>query len=314
MSIQRLIEAIKAKDSILCVGLDPVVNKLPQSLKQEILSGGSTLEAAAAAVLKFNCQIIDAVAEHVPAVKPQSAYYELLGPAGVAAFEQTIAYAQQKGLFVIADVKRGDIGSTSEAYALGHMGQVDILGKKYRPFHADALTINPYLGDDSNNEFYKVANNADGMNFVLVKTSNPSSHQIQNQIAAGQPIYHHVAQALANSSKDLEKHEGYTNIGAVVGATYPEELEAIRKTLPNTYFLIPGYGAQGGTSDDVTAAFDDQGLGALVNSSRGIIFAFDDKEEGDHYIHSIKEAAISANADLNGALSRAGKRRSNVSI
>lgn len=314
MSIRRLIEAIKEKDSILCVGLDPVVNKLPQALKQEILNNGSTLEAAAAAILTFNHQIIDAVADLVPAVKPQSAYYELLGPAGVAAFEQTIQYAQQKGLFVIADIKRGDIGSTSEAYALGHMGEVDILGTKHRPFHADALTINPYLGDDSNKEFYKVANDSDGMNFVLVKTSNPSSHQIQNQIANGQPIYSHVAQALADSSQELTQYEGYTNIGAVVGATYPEELEAIRKSLPNTYFLIPGYGAQGGTSDDVTAAFDEQGLGALVNSSRGIIFAFNQQAENNAYIEEIREAAKLANEDLNNALSRAGKRRANVSI
>lgn len=312
MAIKRLIEQIIEKDSVLCVGLDPVVEKLPHHLKEEILKEGSSLKAAAQAILKFNKDIIDSICDLVAVVKPQSAYYELLGPEGVKVFEKTISYAQEKGLFVISDIKRGDIGSTSQAYAIGHLGEVDILGTKHRPFHADALTINPYLGDDSNREFYNIANDFDGMNFVLVKTSNPSSHQLQNRIAEEKPIYQHVAEAIVSSGKDLPTYRGYNNIGAVVGATYPKELQAIRNTLPQNYFLIPGYGAQGATSDDITAGFDDQGLGAIVNSSRGIIFAFDHTADENTYKLQIRKAAMKANEDLNNALRRAGKRQNHV--
>ncbi len=307
MAIQKLIEGIIQKKSVLCVGLDPVVNQLPEVLKEEIKASGCTLEAAGKAILNFNKAIIDEIFDLVHVVKPQSAYYEQLGIPGIKAYEETIQYAKEKGLFVIGDIKRGDIGSTSAAYANGHIGEVDILGVKREVFSCDAITINPYLGDDSNKEFYKVANENDAMNFLLVKTSNPTSDQLQNLKAEDALVYEHVAKSIAKNLEDEILYEGYGRIGAVVGATYPEELKQIRKLIPNSYFLIPGYGAQGGTADAIVNGFDDKGLGAIVNSSRGIIFSYQKESSEMPYTHWIRQATVKANEDLNGALARAGK-------
>lgn len=307
MSSKRLIEKMLEKNSVLCVGLDPVVNQLPETLKQQIEAEGKTVEAAAKAILTFNKAIIDAVHDLVAVVKPQSAYYELLGVEGMKAYQETVRYAQSKGLYVIGDIKRGDIGSTSAAYAKAHLGTVDILGTQHSLFHTDAITINPYLGDDSNNEFYKVAKASDSMNFVLVKTSNPSSHQLQNKISDKKTVYEWVAETINNNDYNEANDYGYSDIGAVVGATYPEELQHLRDLMPKTVFLIPGYGAQGGTAADIIGGFDTRGLGAIVNSSRGIIFAYEKGDGSEHYTHYIREAAIRANEDLNGALAAAGK-------
>lgn len=307
MSSKRMIEKMIQKKSVLCVGLDPVVNQLPEVLKNEIEKEGKTLAAAAKAVYKFNCDIIDNISDLVAVVKPQSAYYELLGVEGVKAYEETVRYAQSKGLYVIGDIKRGDIGSTSAAYGKAHVGEVDILGTKHKPFHADAITINPYLGDDSNVEFYKIAKENDGMNFLLVKTSNPSSHQLQNRISEDKTIYEWVAETINESEYNTANEYGYSNIGAVVGATYPEELKKLRDLLPKSVFLIPGYGAQGGTAADVVYGFDENGLGAIVNSSRGIIFAYEKGDGSKPYTDYIREATLKANEDLNQALKNANK-------
>lgn len=306
MSSKRLIENIKRTQSILCVGLDPTVNQLPEVLKKQIEAEGKTLESAANAILTFNKAIIDVICDIVPVVKPQSAYYEALGYEGVKAYHETVAYAKAKGLYVIGDIKRGDIGSTSKAYADGHLGEIDILGHKIAPFNTDAVTINPYLGDDSNNEFYSVAKAYDKMNFLLVKTSNPGSHQIQNKLTDDGTIYELVAQdIIANNHYTLNEY-GYSDIGAVVGATYPQELKNLRSMMPGVYFLIPGYGAQGGTADDIVGGFDQHGFGAIVNSSRGIIYAFKNVADDANYATAIRKAAEAANTDLNGALKRNG--------
>lgn len=306
MSAKHLIENILRTKSILCVGLDPTVNQLPAVLKKEIEAKGKTIESAAEALLSFNKSIIDAICDIVPVVKPQSAYYEALGYQGVKVYHETIQYAKSKGLYVIGDIKRGDIGSTSKAYADGHLGLTDILGLQQPLFDTDAVTINPYLGDDSNNEFFKVAKEHNKMNFLLVKTSNPGSHQIQNKVTEQGTIFENVANDLVNNPYYETNEYGYSNLGAVVGATYPDELKKLRGLMPGIFLLIPGYGAQGGTSDDVVHGFDKRGLGAIVNSSRGIIYAFKDKNDTENYVESIRKAAIAANLDLNGALERSG--------
>lgn len=307
MAISKLITAIKTKKSVLCVGLDPSVDQLPLVHQEAIKHNGISLESAAQEILKFNMAIIDAVHDLVPVVKPQSAYYEQLGVPGVLAYQKTVEYAKLRGLFVIGDIKRADIGSTSTAYANGHLGKVNILGTTIKVFDADAVTINPYLGDDSNKPFYQVADQEGKMNFVLVKTSNPSSGQLQNKLIDEKPVYEWVAQMLNEANKEKETYEGYSNIGAVVGATYPQELTNLRKLMPQTYFLIPGYGAQGGTAADIVSGFDSNALGAIVNSSRGIIYAFDKTIADNSYTLAIRTAVKSANEDLNNALNASGK-------
>lgn len=304
MSSDRLIKEIIRKKSVLCVGLDPVLEKLPESLKNDIVEGGRTFEAAAEAVLKFNLSVLDAVAPYAAVVKPQVAFYEALGVPGLEAYRKTIAYAKTLGLYVIADVKRGDIGTTSEAYAQAHLGYTNILGEKRRAFESDAVTINPYLGDDSNHAFSQWAKATDGMTFLLVKTSNKTSSQLQNQKVGDRNVFDVVGDMLTKSPYAVRGVYGYTPLGAVVGATHPEELSQLRSSLAGCFFLIPGYGAQGGSADDATNGFDAQGLGAVVNSSRGVIYAFG--EEAD-YGAQIAEAAKQARDDLNGALERSGK-------
>lgn len=305
MSADRLIKKIIEKKSVLCVGLDPVVDKLPETLKMEIEKQGKTLEAAAEAVYKFNTVVLDAVAPFTAVVKPQVAFYEALGVPGLEAYRKTIEYAKKLDLYVIADIKRGDIGTTSEAYAQAHLGYTDILGEKRRAFESDAVTINPYLGDDSNHAFSQWAAKEEGMTFLLVKTSNKTSSQLQNQKVGDRFVFDVVGDMLKGSPYAVKGEYGYTPLGAVVGATHPEELRQLRSSLEGSFFLIPGYGAQGGSADDATHGFDERGLGAVVNSSRGVIYAFN--EEAD-YGTQIAEAAQKSRDDLNAALERAGKK------
>jgi orotidine-5'-phosphate decarboxylase len=248
--------------------------------------------------------VLDAVAPYTAVVKPQVAFYEALGVPGLEAYRKTIEYAKKLNLYVIADIKRGDIGTTSEAYAQAHLGYTDILGEKRRAFESDAVTINPYLGDDSNHAFSQWAAKEEGMTFLLVKTSNKTSSQLQNQKVGERYVFDVVGDMLKNSPYAVKGEYGYTPLGAVVGATHPEELHQLRASLEGSFFLIPGYGAQGGSADDATQGFDERGLGAVVNSSRGVIYAFN--EEAD-YGTQIAEAAQKSRDDLNAALERAGK-------
>jgi len=256
----RLIETVERKRSCVVVGLDPQLDSLPSELREK--ARRSTADAADA-VLEFNRRVLDAVADHAAAVKPQSAFYEALGWEGVRALAATVRAAHERGLLVIADVKRGDIGSTAEAYAQGHL---DLL-------EADAVTVNPYLGIDGIAPFIKRARDGKGI-FVLVKTSNPSSVELQDLDASGAKVYEKVAELVARWGGDCRGETGYSAVGAVVGATFPAAAEKLRRLMPHAPFLVPGYGAQGATADDCRPCFDAQGRGAVVNSSRGIIFAY----------------------------------------
>lgn len=272
--IKRLIEKIKEKRAPVCVGLDPMLSFIPEHLKKEAYDElGEGLDGAAQAVWKFNKEIIDEIYELIPAVKPQVAMYEQLGVAGVKIYDKTIKYCQEKGLIVIGDVKRGDIGSTCEAYAAGHLGAVNISNAEYRGFDTDMITVNPYLGSDGIMPFIDSCNKYDKGMFVLVKTSNPSSGEFQDMQAKGKPLYEHVAEKVAEWGS-LSMEGGYSNLGAVVGATYPELIKKLRKIMPNTYFLVPGYGAQGAGAVELKHCFSSDGLGAIINSSRGIIAAY----------------------------------------
>lgn len=245
------------------VGLDPRWEQLPKGLRQ---GDANDLAARADAYVQFCRGVIDVVAPLVPAVKPQAAFFEEIGPRGMAALAEVIGYAQQLGLLVILDGKRNDIGSTAEAYARG------ILGRE-SAWRADALTVSPYLGEDSLTPFVEVATQRGAGIFVLVKTSNPGSRLFQDRVADGRPLYSHVAEVVERLASDTVGQCGYGSVGAVVGATYPEQLAELRQAMPATWLLVPGFGSQGGTAADVAAAFDDRGLGAIVNNSRGIIFA-----------------------------------------
>ena len=274
----RLTEVMKKKNSAVCVGLDPQLSKLPAVLLDKMKGQyGATLEAAANAYLEFNKNIIDAVKDLVVAVKPQLAFYEELGHKGLWAFEETCRYAQAAGLIVIADGKRNDIGSTAEAYARGFLGKVDLFGEKKSIQEIDALTVNAYLGIDGVRPFIKVCEEEGKGIFILVKTSNPSSGDVQDRVTADEKIS--VAQLIGHFveswGSDCIGESGYSCVGAVVGATYPAEAAKLRKLMPTSIFLVPGYGAQGAGAEDTKPCFDAKGLGALVVSARGIIFAED---------------------------------------
>ena len=245
--ISQLIEKIKKTKAPVCVGLDPMLSYVPEHLvKKSFQEYGETLEGAADAIWNFNKEIIDATWDLIPSVKPQIAMYEQFGIEGLKVYEKTVSYCQEKGLVVIGDAKRGDIGSTSAAYATGHLGQVQVGSKTYSGFHTDFLTVNPYLGTDGVKPFVDVCNSQDKGLFILVKTSNPSSGEFQDRLIDGRPLYEWVAEKVVEwgaSSMDGD----YSNVGAVVGATYPEMSEVLRKLMPKTYFLVPGYGAQGQT-------------------------------------------------------------------
>lgn len=308
--IKRLIREIQKKNAPIVVGLDPQMALIPQKLlDKNYQQYGQTLEGAANAFWDFNRAIIDAVCDLIPAVKPQSAMYERLGLAGEAVYHKTISYARDKGLLVIGDIKRGDIGSTSAAYADGHLGLVTVGEKVYAPFGEDFATVNPYMGTDAVGPFVDVCKAQDKGIFVLVKTSNPSSGEFQDQILAetGKPLYESVAYMVEKWGEET-REDGYSDVGAVVGATYPRQGERLRELMPHTYILVPGYGAQGGRGADLTHFFDRDGLGAIVNSSRGIIAAYQKDDYArfgaEHFAEASRQAVLDMLADINGALGR----------
>ena len=274
--IKKLIEQIKQKDAPIVVGLDPMLSFVPEPILAEAYKVfGETLEGAGEAIWQFNKAIVDAVYDLVPAVKPQVAMYEQFGIPGLVAFQKTVDYCHSRGLVVIGDVKRGDIGSTSAAYAAAHLGTVQVGSNTFAPFGEDFATVNPYLGTDGVDPFIKVCNACDKGIFVLVKTSNPSSGEFQDRMVDGRPLYELVGEQVEKWGASC-KEEGcdYTNVGAVVGATYPEMGRRLRTLMPHTFILVPGYGAQGASGKDLKAFFNEDGLGAIINSSRGIIAAW----------------------------------------
>lgn len=294
MAFDRLIKSIVEKQNPTVAGLDPKLAYIPEYIKSEAFAQfGKTLEGAAEALWQYNKGLIDSLYDIVPAVKPQAAYYEMYGWQGVRTLERTIKYAKEKGLFVITDGKRNDIGTTMEAYAAAHLGFTEIDGEELEAFGADALTVNGYLGSDGIRPVIKVALNRDRGMFVLVKTSNPSSGELQNiELEGGETIYLHMGKLCEEWGEELMGEYGYSGIGAVVGATYPQQLTELRTELPHTFFLVPGYGAQGGTAADIAGAFDKNGLGAIVNSSRGIMCAWQKEgcDEHDYAAAARREA------------------------
>lgn len=272
--INKLVEKIKKLNAPIVVGLDPMLNYVPEFIQKKAFEEyGETLEGAAEAIWQFNKGIIDATYDLIPAVKPQIAMYEQFGVEGLKAFKKTVDYAKSKDLVVIGDIKRGDIGSTSAAYAIGHVGKVKVGSKEITPFDEDFVTVNPYLGSDGVTPFIDVCKDTDKGIFVLVKTSNPSSGEFQDRLIDGRPLYERVGEKVAEWGAE-HMGDSYSYVGAVVGATYPEMGKVLRKIMPKTYILVPGYGAQGGKAKDLAPYFNEDGLGAIVNSSRGIIAAY----------------------------------------
>ena len=272
--INKLVDKITKTHAPIVVGLDPMLNYVPEHVQKAAFAQyGETLEGAAEAIWQFNKEIIDKTYDLIPAVKPQIAMYEQFGIPGMIAYEKTVSYAQEKDLVVIGDIKRGDIGSTSAAYAVGHLGKVKVGNNTFAGFHEDFATVNPYLGSDGVKPFIDVCKEEKKGLFILVKTSNPSSGEFQDQLIDGKPLYELVGEKVAAWG---EEHMGdkYSYIGAVVGATYPEMGKVLRKVMPKSFILVPGYGAQGGQGKDLVHFFDEDGLGAIVNSSRGIIAAY----------------------------------------
>lgn len=304
--IDKLVEKIKKTNAPIEVGLDPMLSYVPEFIKEKAYKEfGETLEGAAEAIWQFNKAIVDATCDLIPAVKPQIAMYEQFGIEGLKVYKRTVDYCKEKGLVVIGDAKRGDIGSTSAAYATGHIGSVQVGSKTYSGFDTDFLTVNPYLGTDGVKPFVDVCNSHDRGLFVLVKTSNPSSGEFQDRLIDGRPLYEWVAEKVVewgNASMDGD----YSNVGAVVGATYPEMSRILRNLMPHTYFLVPGYGAQGGTAEDLKHCFNKDGLGAVVNSSRGIIAAYKQekyKKFGtEHFAEASRQAVMDMVADINSVL------------
>lgn len=303
--INELVKKIKQLDAPIVVGLDPMLDYVPEQIKKAAFDEfGETLKGAGEAVWQYNKGIIDSTYDLIPAVKPQIAMYEQFGVEGMAAFYKTCEYAKSKGLVVIGDIKRGDIGSTSSAYAVGHAGQVQVGSKMYRGFDEDFLTVNPYLGSDGILPFIDVCKEENKGLFILVKTSNPSSGEFQDQLVDGKPLYELVAEKVAMWG---ESHmgESYSYIGAVVGATYPKMGEILRKIMPKNYILVPGYGAQGGKAEDLKPFFNEDGLGAIINSSRGIICAYKQDQYSrfgeKNYADASRQAVLDMKEDLKKA-------------
>lgn len=304
--IRQLIDKIQKTKAPICVGLDPMLNYIPEHItKKAFEEFGETLEGAAEAIWQFNKEIVDHVYDLIPSVKPQIAMYEQFGIKGLKAYTKTVNYCQEKGLFVIGDAKRGDIGSTSAAYAMAHIGHVKVGNKSFSAFGTDFLTVNPYLGTDGVKPFVDVCKEEDKGLFVLVKTSNPSSGEFQDRQIDGRPLYELVAEKVVEWGADCMDGD-YSNVGAVVGATYPEMSRILRKLMPSTYFLVPGYGAQGGTAEDLKPCFNKDGLGAIVNSSRGIIAAYKSENYarfgGEHFGEASRQAVIDMVSDINRVL------------
>ena len=300
MSFDRLIERIVETGNPTVVGLDPKLDYIPDFIKEAAFrEHGNTLKGAAEAFLAFNKGIIDGVCDIVPAVKPQCAYYEMLGYEGMRVLYETIQYAKSKGMFVITDGKRNDIGSTMEAYAVAHLGEISINGEMVEPFGGDALTVNGYLGTDGIKPLLNICNQKDKGIFALVKTSNPSSGELQDREIDGETVYSIMAGMCETWGAETMGKHGYSAVGAVVGATYPAQLTELRKKAPHTFFLVPGYGAQGGTAADVAGAFDEKGLGAIVNSSRAILTAWKKQNvPGEEFAAAARKEAIRMRDDI----------------
>lgn len=301
--INKLVAEIQKKDAPVVVGLDPMLGYVPEHLtKKAFEEFGETLEGAAEAIWQYNKGIVDAVYDLIPAVKPQIAMYEQFGIPGMIAFKKTVDYCKEKGLVVIGDIKRGDIGSTSTAYAVGHLGKVSVGSKQYYGFDEDFVTVNPYLGSDGVNPFIDVCKEEKKGIFVLVKTSNPSSGEFQDRLIDGRPLYELVGEKVAEWGSQC-MGEDYSYVGCVVGATYPEMGKILRKIMPKTYILVPGYGAQGGKASDLAPYFNKDGLGAIVNSSRGIICAYKQdkyaKFGAGNYAEASRQAVIDMIKDIN---------------
>lgn len=304
--IQKLIENIKKTNAPIVVGLDPMMNYIPEHIAKNAFSEyGETLEGAAEAVWQYNKAIVDAIHDLIPAVKPQIAMYEQFGIPGMMAFKKTVDYCKEKGIVIIGDVKRGDIGSTSAAYAAAHLGRVKVGSNLLTPFGEDFATVNPYLGSDGIKPFIDVCKEEKKGLFILVKTSNPSSGEFQDQLVGGRPLYELVGEKVAEWA-DSCMGENYSYIGAVVGATYPEMGKVLRKVMPKSFILVPGYGAQGGKAADLVPYFNEDGLGAIVNSSRGIIAAY--KQEryasfgAENFADASRQAVVDMIEDINQAL------------
>lgn len=307
--INKLIEKIKATNAPIVVGLDPMLSYVPEHVQQKAFAEyGETLEGAAEAIWQFNKAIVDATCDLIPAVKPQVAMYEQFGVPGVQAFKKTVDYCKSKDLVVIGDIKRGDIGSTSAAYAVGHLGKVKVGSKEYVPFDEDFATVNPYLGSDGVKPFIEVCKEEKKGIFVLVKTSNPSSGEFQDRLIDGRPLYEWVGEQVAAWG---EEHMGdsYSYIGAVVGATYPKMGKVLRSIMPKSYILVPGYGAQGGQGKDLVHFFNEDGLGAIVNSSRGIIAAYKQEKYAsfgaENFADASRQAVVDMVTDIRTALENA---------
>ncbi len=300
--IDTLIQRIDQLNNPTVVGLDPTLEMMPGYIMEEKFAQyGKTPQAVAEMFVEFNRQIMEAVQDIVPAVKPQIAFYERYGIHGLMAYERTASLAKKMGFVVIGDIKRGDIGSTAAAYA-AHIGGTDIAGEKYDLWHEDFITVNPYLGVDGIKPFVDACNSNDKGIFVLVKTSNPSSSQLQDKLVDGVPVYLHVAALVDEWGREAMGEKGYSRVCAVVGATHREQGANVRRALPNTFFLVPGYGAQGGTAEDIRGFFDAERRGCIVNSSRGIIAAYRKNEKyGERdFAQAARDAAIAMRKDIMG--------------
>ena len=304
--INQLIANIKKTGAPIVVGLDPMLKYIPEHIQKKAFAEfGETLEGAAEAIWQFNKEIVDKTYDLIPAVKPQIAMYEQFGIPGLVAFKKTVDYCKSKGLVVIGDIKRGDIGSTSSAYAVGHIGKVQVGSKTYAPFDEDFVTVNPYLGSDGVKPFMDVCKEEKKGIFVLVKTSNLSSGELQDRSLEGRPLYAAMGEMCEKWGEDLPGVYGYSGVGAVVGATYPEQLRYLRDVLPTTFFLIPGYGAQGAGAKDIAGAFDKNGLGGIVNSSRGIMCAYQKEKCDEHdYAEAARREAIRMRNEIMGIVGK----------
>ena len=307
--INVLCEKIKKLNAPIVVGLDPMLSYVPEHVvKKSFEEYGETLEGAADAIWQFNKEIVDSVYDLIPAVKPQVAMYEQFGVEGMKAYKKTVDYCHEKGLVVIGDVKRGDIGSTSAAYAVGHLGKVQVGSRTLSAFNEDFATVNPYLGTDGIKPFVDVCREEKKGLFILVKTSNPSSGEFQDRIIDGRPLYEWVGEKVAEWGADC-MGDSYSYIGAVVGATYPEMGKVLRKVMPKSFILVPGYGAQGGKASDLVHYFNEDGLGAIVNSSRGIIAAYKKEPYAkfgpEHFGEASRQAVLDMITDIDGALQAA---------
>ena len=307
--INVLCEKIKKLNAPIVVGLDPMLSYVPEHVvKKSFEEYGETLEGAADAIWQFNKEIVDSVYDLIPAVKPQVAMYEQFGVEGMKAYKKTVDYCKEKGLVVIGDVKRGDIGSTSAAYATGHLGRIKMGSRTLSAFNEDFATVNPYLGTDGIKPFVDVCREEKKGLFILVKTSNPSSGEFQDRIIDGRPLYEWVGEMVAEWGADC-MGDSYSYIGAVVGATYPEMGKVLRKVMPKSFILVPGYGAQGGKASDLVHYFNEDGLGAIVNSSRGIIAAYKKEPYAkfgpEHFGEASRQAVLDMIADIDGALQAA---------